>query len=154
MNREIKFRGKRSDNGAWETGSLVVTGQGMSFCKYYIADKMTGYHTPVIKNTIGQFTGLMDRNGREIYEGDIIKINTHYQHIVPFDYPYRYEDEKGFALYVVEWNARHSGMDLVMKNYTKMEPTCQILHVGNHHGIIGNIHDQPELTQPPKRIDG
>lgn len=71
--RTIKFRGKRIDNGAWETGCAVVLRQGLSDEKWFIADKMTGYHTPIDANTVGQFTGLYDANGKEIYEGDILR---------------------------------------------------------------------------------
>jgi len=148
--REIKFRGKRIDTGQWIDGCYVEWSNTRGNKQYQIVSS-NGYHNDVHPETVGQFTGLKDKNGRDIYEGDIIKINTHFQHIVPFDFPYRHENEKGFALYVVEWNAKHSSMELIMKNYTKMEPTCQILHVGNHHEIIGNIHDQPELIATPKR---
>ena len=74
--REYMFRGKRVDNGAWETGSLVVIRGGLSDERVYIADKMTGYHTPVIPDTIGQSTGLTDKNGKWIFEGDIVDYET------------------------------------------------------------------------------
>ena len=58
MKREIQFRGKRADNGEWEIGSLVVTWRGLSDEGAFIADKITGYHTPIIPETVGQYTGL------------------------------------------------------------------------------------------------
>lgn len=131
--REIKFRGKNY-GGIWLYGYLMpaekpVINKG---CKYRISvspqscagkDKMV---YEVISDTIGQYTGLKDKNGKEIYEGDIL--------IEPgiFDLPR-----------TVFWDHR-------FMRFGNISPsTCGYiaLHDYRKPEIIGNIHDNPELLK-------
>lgn len=119
--REILFRGKRIDNGEWETGSLVTTRSGCSDEQVFITDKMTGYLTPVIPETVGQFIGAIDKNGKKIFEDDIVKFGNN-----------------AYKIKFIEKYSRFAGTNAHCVFASFILKTSE---------IIGNIHDNPELMR-------
>ena len=87
--REYMFHGKRVDNGEWVEGCLIHQGNHYLILQDesklhpmdvpYINDLgcIDGYATPVIPESVGQYTGMNDKNDRKIFEGDIIRLDEY-----------------------------------------------------------------------------
>lgn len=128
--REILFRGKRVDNGEWVDGNIigdsVIVPKGQEFeiegNSIYVCT-LTAYD--VVPETVGQYTGLTDKNGAKIFEGDIL--------VTPFSYI-------GTVIDIVEYK----NGSFVRKNGRRKNP---YLENGSASRIIGNIHDNPELLE-------
>lgn len=137
MNREIKFRGKRLDNGEWVYGSLLLWSDGdATILQNNDGNNNAVWKREVDPNTVGQYTGLKDKNGKEIYEGDIMFLSDRGSHkeevIVEHGlYGWTFYNPKTSTFY-----SDGSHTYYAVENYRFMFGT----------GVcIGNIHDNPEL---------
>lgn len=135
MAREIKFRGKTESN-QFIVGDLIQYENGDTAI---FEKKITGYgyeatqisnRTKVYKETIGQYTGLKDCNGNDIYEGDIIS-----KHCVDND-----------EIYICEWIEKYACFAFI-ENVEYGNPYYFQKCDEHKLEIIGNIHDNPELIK-------
>ena len=126
--REIKFRGKRLDNGEWIVGLLTLDVKGHYRIQY---DPMC-FSVLVDPATVGQYTGLKDKNEKEIYEGDVLKITQ----VRPKSKPNR---DRGIEIVKFGiWSGWSVGTRWDRYAFNPDNPIDVI-------EIIGNIHDNPEL---------
>ena len=119
--REILFRGKMIHNDEWKEGYLVGPN--------HIGDWVTC--EPIHPETVGQFTGLTDKNGKRVFEGDIVKVTDDYGET---DFSDGGIGDVGFydGLWYVSGEVNNGLNDLTKVYYVK---------------VIGNIHDNPELLE-------
>lgn len=128
--REIKFRAKEiGSEGKWRVGDLHMTAT-----KPHIHSLSNKYLIKI--ETIGQFTGLCDINGKEIYEGDIIRsFDSKGEPIIHF---IQYDNEE--AGFVAILKGSRKGDFGYGKCYQQWITECE-------KEVIGNIHDNPELLK-------
>lgn len=129
--REILFRGKREDNGEWIKGSFwdEIPGELGAIAHY---GSCIFHHVDL--ETVGQFTGLTDKNGKKIFDGDIVR---HWN-----------GSDDGYDTGRVFWDAAYCGWrrttdgtfhNRIVDTYRMSLKCC--------YEVIGNIHDNPELLE-------
>lgn len=146
--REILFRGKRVDNGEWVVGSLLWLESGRAMiipshtnifgCDIDDMDEsiiQTVAHR-VIPETVGQYTGLTDKNGAKIFEGDIVKEYLESLKEIGFN--------KGFDFGKVFWYSKDVQFLRTSKVFID---DAAILSDSHKYEVISNIHDNPELLE-------
>ena len=128
--REILFRGK-TEKAEWVEGGLLYDEeQNEAYIAEHFEDK-SAYLRPIIPETVGQYTGMTDKNGEKIFEGDVLSHFINYQG----------RRIKGVVAY-----------DITLAAYMWEPKGLSSLFLtdvlsGNGAEIIGNIHDNPELLE-------
>lgn len=153
--REILFRGKRTDNGEWVHGYYVAANHNWhnrGVHKDWIVTAacanggwfaLHGRH-PVVADTVGQYTGIKDKNGTMIFDGDVVKIGVSYGEgynsrsvtgVIAYD-------DMGYLGVIVEYyDGRPVWSDIICELDLSgaIEDYC--------FEVIGNVHDNPELME-------
>lgn len=119
--REYLFRGKRKDNGEWVEGYLYITHNGVYEIGCYNTQmNIERWTFEVDPATVGQFTGLMDKNGKRIFEGDIVR------------------DVDTGNIRTVEYHRNRFVFVSLLRHF------FDVIYEEDWE-VIGNIHDNPEL---------
>lgn len=133
--REILFTGKRVDNGEWVEGFYVFVPEHYKpemSRKSYIVSINNGFFFEVIPETVRQYIGMTDKNGKKIFEGSIIETRVfgamatdkHKKYLVVFDN----------GTYFAQWSIGERKFSAYMNETWE-------------RNVVGNIHDNPELLE-------
>lgn len=136
MMREILFKGKRLDNGEWITGHLLKYEDGSArmvssnidiFCFEKDESIIQTVAHRVDPETVGQYTGFVDKNSKKIFEGDIVSIYN----------------SKAF-LFAVEWNNQYV---LKCTSNGVSDNILNVIESPEDVEVVGNIYDNSELIK-------
>lgn len=126
--RDILFRGKRIDNGEWVEGDFehFFTAAGI----HCYVGKWGERPNTVGPDTVGQYTGLTDKNGKKIFEGDIV--DGLFRSATPLRAVCAFKD----GAFGLKWT--HRGVD----HFSAFTSICNV-----EYEVVGNIYDNPELLE-------
>ncbi len=141
MEDRYLFKAKRVDNGEWVQGALLdgeshcIIGQEIKFSPYIEHEcKIVGYE--VDRNTICQCTGLRDKNGKLIWENDIVKFNI-----------YNYDKLESNTISQIKWCNNLCALSLVVNDKGTRGTLGHLMELNKEVEVIGNIFDNPELSE-------
>ena len=135
MLREILFRGKCKNDNKWLYGFPYVTRKYAVKINWYCSEFGSMRTDEIIPETVGQFIGLTDKNGKKIFEGDICRFR-------------RFND-----IYIgkIAFNVKTASFIMwyqpIVESYGKKATQKKLLSVRDNIEVIGNIHDNPELLE-------
>jgi len=145
MNREILFRGKPIGNWEWVEGFVVINENGECFIKdtdYNVNNgKCDLIPARVDPETVGQYTGLKDKNGLRIFEGDIVEFKLQdadeyrFAKILYGEFIDENDSQFYLGFYVV-------GMGCTFSIFNGKDEGCDFIGMCE---VAGNVHDSPEL---------
>ena len=138
MNREILFKAKRIDNGEWVEGCIVIDQSRLDRFNYRIQPIESGvlYAHPIDPDTLCQYTGLTDKNGKKIWENDILKCKKYIGgNFVDYCIEVGYVEMKhgAFGLHRIKNDAYYRPFKDWLEDY--------------EYEVVGNIFDNPELLE-------
>ena len=141
MNREILFKAKRIDNGEWVEGQYAYITNPLAEdgkpIKHLICNGTNIFNDLIDPDTLCQNTGLTDKNGKKIWENDIVKC---------------LKRTEGYELYQVVWRNEFAdfGVEPIKPKYGAKYPiglSDGVTLCGHDYRAFGNIFDNPELLE-------
>lgn len=127
MRKEIKFRGQESENKKWVYGFYQEYPKGY----VHIQNEYNDWF-PVLPDTVGQYIGIKDKNGREIYEGDIVKRKVFNDYIIG---------------QVVWFDIGFCGFQLKYRNGYYPMGKSEHTGISDCDEVIGNVHENADLLR-------